>query len=273
MYMKSHEEMIQSLYARREAYERKKAKGKRATIRVTGIAACFVLCTAVLWGSYGQSEPPVTPSVSEEPEQSSRGESLTEESSEGDLSEGESEVVSEPSGEEPPAWLDAAYASYAVVDLLEITDDTIIAEDGTEYTAVKCNVINSYRAEEFAVNGWVYIVTPSAQKMSKATTVFFELEKMTVGDELYYTTSMNTEGALCMQVDVGGDGPELEFPYNSQDLIKKINETGLLVSSFLKEQGCEAVPEISFGNFTELGNIENFFLVMSQAVERYQKEK
>lgn len=87
MYMKSHEEMIQSLYARREAYERKKTKGKRATIRVTGIAACFVLCTAVLWGNYGQSEPPVTPSVSEEPEQSlqsesSAGDSFTEESSE-----------------------------------------------------------------------------------------------------------------------------------------------------------------------------------------------
>ena len=87
MYMKSHEEMIQSLYARREAYERKKAKGKRATIRVTGIAACFVLCTAVLLGSYGQSEPPVTPTVSEESEQSlqsesSEGESFTEESSE-----------------------------------------------------------------------------------------------------------------------------------------------------------------------------------------------
>ena len=268
MYMKSHEEMIQSLYARREAYERKKAKGKRAMIQVTGIAACFVLCTAVLWGSYGQSEPPVTPSVSEESEQISQGEN-----SEGDLSEGESEVVSEPSGEETPSWLDAAYASYAVVELLEITDNKVTADDGTEYTAVKCNVINSYRAEEFAENGWVYIVATSAKIMSESTTVFFELEEITVGDELCYTTSKNEEGALCMQVDVGGDGPELEFPYNSQDLIKKINETGLLVSSFLKEQGCEAVPEISFGNFTELGNIENFFLVMSQAVERYQNEK
>ena len=87
MYMKSHEEMIQSLYARREAYERKKTKGKRAMIQVTGIAACFVLCTAVLWGSYGQNEPPVTPSVSAESEQisqgeNSEGESLPEESSE-----------------------------------------------------------------------------------------------------------------------------------------------------------------------------------------------
>ena len=87
MYMKSHEEMIQSLYARREAYERKKLKRKRATIRVTGIAACFLLCTAVLLGSYGQSEPPVTPTVSEESEQSlqgenSKGDSFTEESSE-----------------------------------------------------------------------------------------------------------------------------------------------------------------------------------------------
>ena len=266
--MKSYEEMLESLYAREKAYEKKKLKRKRTMMRVTGIAACFVVCAAVALGSYGQSEPLVTPGISEESEQISQSES-----SEGDLSEGESEVVSEPSGEEPPAWLDAAFASYAVVDLLEITDDTIIAEDGTEYTAVKCNVINSYRAEEFAESGLVYIVTSSAQKMSKATTIFFELEEITVGDELCYTTSMNTEGALCMQVDVGGDGPELEFPYNSQDLIKKINETGLLVSSFLKEQGCEAVPEISFGNFTELGNIENFFLVMSQAVERYQNEK
>ena len=87
MFMKSHEEMIQSLYARREAYERKKLKRKSATIRVTGIAACFVLCTAVLLGSYGQSEPPVTPTVSEESEQSlqsesSAGDSFTEESSE-----------------------------------------------------------------------------------------------------------------------------------------------------------------------------------------------
>lgn len=87
MFMKSHEEMIQSLYARREAYERKKLKRKRATIRVTGIAACFVLCTAVLLGSYGQSEPPVTPTVSEEPEQS-----LQSESSAGDsFAEGSSE--------------------------------------------------------------------------------------------------------------------------------------------------------------------------------------
>ncbi len=87
MFMKSHEEMIQSLYARREAYERKKLKRKRATIRVTGIAACFVLCTAVVLGSYQQSEPPVTPSVSEESEQSlqsesSAGDSFTEGSSE-----------------------------------------------------------------------------------------------------------------------------------------------------------------------------------------------
>ena len=195
--MKSYEEMLESLYAREKAYQAKKIKRKRTAFRVTGLAACFVVCAAVALGSYGQSEPPVTPGISEESKQISRGEN-----SEGDLSEGESEVVSEPFGEEPPAWLDAAYASYAVVDLLEITDDTIIAEDGTEYTAVKCNVINSYRAEEFAVNGWVYIVTPSAQKMSKATTVFFELEKMTVGDELCYTTSKNEEGALWVEMDL-----------------------------------------------------------------------
>ena len=92
--MKSYEEMLESLYAREKAYQAKKIKRKRTAFRVTGLAACFVLCTAVVLGSYGQSEPPVTPAASEESEQPSRGESLTEESSEG-------ESLPEESSEEP----------------------------------------------------------------------------------------------------------------------------------------------------------------------------
>ena len=92
--MKSYEEMLESLYAREKAYQAKKIKRKKAAFRVTGLAACFVVCAAVALGSYGQSEPPVTPGISEELEQISRGESFPEESREG-------ESFSETSSKEP----------------------------------------------------------------------------------------------------------------------------------------------------------------------------
>lgn len=263
MFMKSHEEMIQSLYARREAYERKKAKGKRAMIQVTGIAACFVLCTAVLLGSYGQSEPPVTPAASEESEQISQGEN-----SEGDLSEGESEVVSEPSGEETPSWLDAAYASYAVAELLEITDNKVTADDGTEYTAVKCNVINSYRAEEFAESGWVYIVTPSAQKMSEATTIFFELEKMIVGDEFCYTTSKNEEGAFFLYTNVM---EEIAPSLNELEMMEKLKKDVPAVSEYLESRGRSEFATVSFDMFSTTEEIQKYFNFMTAATNEYEK--
>ena len=114
--MKSYEEMLESLYAREKAYQAKKIKRKKAAFRVTGIAACFVVCAAVALGSYGQSEPPVTPSVSEEPEQPSRGESLTEESSEGEsLPEESSEEPDRPSL--PPE--EDTFCGYSEILLLE----------------------------------------------------------------------------------------------------------------------------------------------------------
>lgn len=185
MYMKSHEEMIQSLYARREAYERKKAKGKRAMIQVTGIAASFVLCTAVLWGSYGQSEPPVTPSVSEESEQSSRGESLTEESSEGDLSEGEGsqgEASSESESPEglpmPGALVNVHSFEAAVVEITEVTDEKIQINSLLSYRKLNCRVLyyHGFLYEAFPEAEYILVFEDEAKNFTAGDVVFFKVK-------------------------------------------------------------------------------------------------
>ena len=171
MFMKSHEEMIQSLYARREAYERKKAKGKRTTIQVTGIAACFVLCTAVLWGSYGQSEPPVTPSVSEEPEQISQGEN-----SEGDLSEGEESQESGLADEGP--LLGVYRMETAVVEITEVTDEKIKINSVLCYRKLNCRVLYYHGSlyEAFPEAEYILVFDDEAKNFTAGDIVFFKVQ-------------------------------------------------------------------------------------------------
>ncbi len=185
MYMKSHEEMLESLYARREAYEKKKSKQKRAAMQVTGIAACFVLCTAVVLGSYQKSEPPVTPGVSAESEQSSRGESLTEESSEGDLSEGEGsqgEASSESESPEglpmPGALVNVHSFEAAVVEITEVTDEKIQINSLLSYRKLNCRVLyyHGFLYEAFPEAEYILVFEDEAKNFTAGDIVFFKVQ-------------------------------------------------------------------------------------------------
>lgn len=102
--MKTHDEMIRDLYARRDAYEmqkqKQKRKIKRTAVRLTCIAACFAVCLTVGFGLYQETKAPNEKTESSETTQQTpsdfAGESEDDESEVDESSQGEGAVVGFP---------------------------------------------------------------------------------------------------------------------------------------------------------------------------------
>lgn len=197
--MKTHDEMIRDLYARRDAYEmqkqKQKRKIKRTAVRLSCIAACFAVCLTVGLGVYQETKAPDEKTESSETTQQtpsdSAGESEDDEWSQAESSEvldASSAESSEPE-KEIPEWLQAAYDSYAVAEIVGVTDETVTV-DGTEYTKVNCNVMQTYRADAFAECDTMYITSSFARQLISGSTVFFELHELIVDGKTLYSTGV-----------------------------------------------------------------------------------
>jgi|GEM_PF-1620874 len=272
--MKTHDEMIRDLYARRDAYEmqkqKQKRKIKRAAVRLTGIAACLLVCLTVGFGMYQETKAPSQKIESSETSQhtpsDSAGESEDDERSQTELSEVSFVDLSEPE-KEIPEWLRAAYASYAVAEIVGITDETVTV-DGTEYTKVNCNVMQTYRADAFAACDTMYIVSHTAQQMDALATVFFELQELTVDGTICYTTTANENGAVCLGVYTAEESrPTIEISYNAEVLLNKLNESIVSMNDFLQYTDVE----VSSGTLMFYEDIIAFFDLGNHAVEEYEE--
>lgn len=277
--MKTHDEMIRDLYARRDAYElqkqKRKRKIKRTAVRLSCIAACFAVCLTVGLGVYQETKAPDEKTESSETTQQtpsdSAGESEDDEWSQAESSEvldASSAESSEPE-KEIPEWLQAAYDSYAVAEIVGVTDETVTV-DGTEYTKVNCNVMQTYRADAFAECDTMYIVSPSAQQIDALTTVFFELQELTVDGTTCYTTTADENGAMCLGVRTTEEGRL--FYSNSGTLIDKLDENVFASRIFLEASGIQEIPELFFESVISAEKIENFFALCSDVVVEYEKQ-
>ncbi|MBQ3153874.1 MAG: hypothetical protein IJB88_01455 [Clostridia bacterium] len=102
--MKTHDEMIRDLYARRDAYELQKQKQKKTVLRLSGVAACLIVCLTVGFGLHHQPDlPSQLPAESSVIEHSvSEGDSIETESHDTEQSRREeSDVSAEISENEP----------------------------------------------------------------------------------------------------------------------------------------------------------------------------
>ena len=277
--MKTHDEMIRDLYARRDAYElqkqKRKRKIKRTAVRLSCIAACFAVCLTVGLGVYQETKAPDEKTESSETTQQtpsdSAGESEDDEWSQAESSEvldASSAESSEPE-KEIPEWLQAAYDSYAVAEIVGVTDETVTV-DGTEYTKVNCNVMQTYRADAFAECDTMYIVSPSAQQIDALTTVFFELQELTVDGTTCYTTTANENGAVCLGVYTGEESrPIIETSYNAEELLNKLEESIVNMCSFLQYTDAEVSAEM----FMAYEDIIALFELSYNAVDEYEKRE
>ncbi|MBQ3002378.1 MAG: hypothetical protein IJD82_01450 [Clostridia bacterium] len=279
--MKTHDEMIRDLYARRDAYElqkqKRKRKIKRTAVRLSCIAACFAVCLTVGLGVYQETKAPDEKTESSETTQQtpsdSAGESEDDEWSHAESSEvldASSAESSEPE-KEIPEWLQAAYDSYAVAEIVGVTDETVTV-DGTEYTKVNCNVMQTYRADAFAECDTMYIVSPSAQQIDSPATVFFELQELTVDGKTCYTTTANENGAVCLSTEIDKTIPsEDTFFDNAQSLINKLNESVCSLYAFLKKPEYQEFIDMPFERIVAPETVADFFTFCNDAAAEYEK--
>lgn len=277
--MKTHDEMIRDLYARRDAYElqkqKQKRKIKRTAVRLSCIAACFAVCLTVGLGVYQETKAPDEKTESSETTQQtpsdSAGESEDDEWSQAESSEvldASSAESSEPE-KEIPEWLQAAYDSYAVAEIVGVTDETVTV-DGTEYTKVNCNVMQTYRADAFAECDTMYIVSHTAQQIDALATVFFELQELTVDGTICYTTTADENGAVCLGVYTAEESrPIIETSYNAEELLNKLEESIVNMCSFLQYTDAEVSAEM----FMAYEDIIALFELSYNAVDEYEKRE
>ena len=142
--------------------------------------------------------------------------------------------------------------------------------DGTEYTKVNCNVMQTYRADAFAACDTMYIVSHTAQQMDALTTVFFELQELTVDGTICYTTTANENGAVCLGVYTAEESrPIIETSYNAEELLNKLEESIVNMCSFLQYTDAEVSAEM----FMAYEDIIALFELSYNAVDEYEKRE
>lgn len=191
--MKTHDEMIRDLYARRDAYEmqkqKQKRKIKRTAVRLTGIAACLLVCLTVGFGMYQEtkapSEPPAESSASVPSDGESKAESDAEseaESDTGELSRGEGIVVGYPHTG-PLQMVNSMAAAIVEITGIEVVDDEQLLCKGYT-TRLYCEILY-YKDSSlipFQTVDSILVTEGSADDLAIGDILFFEVSMLNSDD-------------------------------------------------------------------------------------------
>ncbi len=299
--MKTHDEMIRDLYARRDAYElqkqAQKRKIKRTAVRLSGIAACLVICLTVGLGMYQETKAPGIPS--EQPAESfvteplvSEGESSDEEPSQTESSE------SSEQGEidDHVGWDTGLQAPFAAVEVLRVTDETLCLDRENEYTKIDCKVLYTTRAKNLTDEGdaneyisqfeTIYILSDTAKQLKKNNILFFEIESHLYRDQPYYSPkTYGTETVLLHlrsnlsneMLEEGSENVDSSGIANPEmSSWNLLNGYVRLACDFLESNGLDASAQVlsdfRFEHGLYLEEVEEAFAAIDSACDLFREE-
>lgn len=193
--MKTHDEMIRDLYARRDAYEmqkqKQKRKIKRTAVRLSCIAACFAVCLTVGLGVYQETKAPDEKTESSETTQQTPSDSAGE--SEDD--EWWNESRDNTHGAHAPSLLQAMYSKrIAIVEITEINEEAIVKTPLATFAKLGCKVLYEHR-EVYPLDtaGFVLMFEEEAKKISVGDKILFVPMPICYEDKTGYGPTVNSD--------------------------------------------------------------------------------
>ncbi len=197
--MKTHDEMIRDLYARRDAYElqkqAQKRKIKRTALRLSGIAACLIICLTVGLGMYQETKAPSEKTESSETTQHTPSDSAGESEDDESESRGEDEgsVMDELSRGEgavgvfphigPLQMVNSMSAAIVEITGIEAVDDENLLCKGYK-TRLNCRQLY-YRSSSFIpfqTGDSILVTEGSADDLAIGDILFFEVSVLNADD-------------------------------------------------------------------------------------------